>query len=59
MDKEVESETFKDPVDCTRMFLAGIGNRGFIKPDAKKFEPVRPVDNLSRLSQGFKTVDLA
>ena len=30
LESEKESEAFKDPVDCTRIFLAGLGKKGFV-----------------------------
>ncbi len=50
-DKEKESETFKDPVDCTRMFLAMLGNTGYI-PKVKEVKRVK-ADGDERVAKTF------
>jgi len=43
--KEEEAETFKDSIDCTRMFLGGLGGKEYIAPEkGKKKKRVRDVE---------------
>jgi hypothetical protein len=60
-DKEKECETFKDPVDCTRMFLAGLGNRGYIgkEPPAPKQDIKAEQKVMKSFLERFPDVGLA
>ena len=58
-DKQTESETFKDPWDCTRMFLDGLGKKGYIRKEIKKLEKINDDIHVAEYLDSFQSIGLS